>query len=146
MAEEYRKEFIENRNRMMNEMGDAEKAQMMKDFKMPSMDDLMKMVDSMSGVTEEHKEKLREHLIKRAAFGNPFPDGQNPAEGVDMIPPATSFELITLTIYAIMLISFIAVFGKLRLYKYLILFTGKFYLWCAYFLGFFNTTKRLSKL
>lgn len=136
MAEEYRKEFIENRNRMMNEMGDAEKEQMMKDFQMPSMDDLMKMLDSMSGVTEEHKEKLREHLIKRAAFGNPFSDGQNPAEGVDMIPPATSFELITLAIYAIMLTSFIAVFGKLRLNKYLILFIGKSYLWCAYFLVF----------
>lgn len=112
MAEEYRKEFIENRNRMINEMGDADKEQMMKDFQMPSMDDLMKMVDSMGGMTEEHREKLREHFIKRASLGNQFSDGQNPAEGIDMIPAATSFELISMAIYAIMLTSFIAVFGK----------------------------------
>lgn len=112
-------EFIENRKRMINEMGDADKDQMMKDFKMPSMDDLMKMVDSMSGMSEEHKEKLREHLIKRSAFGNPFPSGgQIPSENAEMIPPATSFELITLVLYLTMLISFIAVFGKLWLRVY----------------------------
>lgn len=110
MAEEYRKEFIDNRNRMINEMGDGDKEQMMKDFKMPSKEDIMKMLDSMSGMTDEHKEKLREHLLKRSSFDNPFSDGGNAA---DITPPATSFELITLAIYVIMLISFIAVFGKL---------------------------------
>lgn len=91
-------------------MGDSDK-----DFKVPSMGDLMKMVDSMKGMTEEHKEKLREQLIKRASFDNPFSEGQIPAENADAIAPATSFELITLIIYIIMLTSFIAVFGKLRM-------------------------------
>lgn len=65
MNEESRKEFIANRDKMMNEMGGAEREQMMKDFKMPSKEDIMKMVDSMSGLTEEHREKLREQLLKR---------------------------------------------------------------------------------
>lgn len=101
-------------------MGDSDKERMVKDFKMPSMDDLMKMVDSMSGMTEEHKEKLREQFIKRASFDNPFSDGQIPAENPDMIAPATSFELISFVIYMIMLTSFIAVFGKLWLRKHLV--------------------------
>ncbi len=115
-------EYIENRKKMISEMSDADREQMMKDFKMPSMDELMKMVDSMKGVTEEHKEKLREQFIKRAAFENPFSDGQIPVESLNAIPPATSFELITLTIYLIMLTSFLAVFGKDFIHEFVICF------------------------
>lgn len=114
-------EFIENRKRMINEMGDADREQLMKDFKMPSMDEIKKLIDSMEGVTEEHKEMLRENIMKRAAFGNPFPDEQTPAENLNMIPAATYFEVITLVIYLIMLTTFIAVFGKLWSNKFLII-------------------------
>lgn len=101
-------------------MGDTKKLpsdfKMPEDFKMPSIDEIMKMVDSMKGLTDEHREKLREQFIKRAGFASPFPHGENgeaPAQGVDMIPPATTFELISMALYLIMVLTFLSTFGKL---------------------------------
>lgn len=99
-------------------MSDADKVQMPKDFKAPSMDEMMKMVDSMKGMTEEDREKIREQLLKRVAFQNPFSDEQIPSESGDLIPPiaaATAFEIITLVIYLVMVTSFIAIFGKVSI-------------------------------
>lgn len=85
-----------------------------KDFKMPSMDELVKMVDKMKGLSEEQREKLREQFAKRAAFPDTFANGESPSQQVpDMIAPATAFEVISLVFYLIMVLSFISIFGKL---------------------------------
>lgn len=112
MNEEYRKDFIENRKKMIDEMSDTDKEQMMKDFEMPSMQELMKMVNSMGGVSDEDREKIRDQLLKRAGYQNP---GDIPAENVDAFPPPTAFEVISLIVYLILVLSFISAFGKISL-------------------------------
>lgn len=115
MNEKYQSDFIENRKKMINEMADADKEQLIKDFEMPSIDEIMKLVNSMDGVSEEHREKLRDHFLKRAGVQNPFSGDileQNPT-----IPPPTPFEVISLIVYLIMLITFISVCGKTCLFQ-----------------------------
>lgn len=111
------KDFLENRQKIVDKMSDADREEMMKDFKMPSMDELRKMVDSMRGLTEEQREKLREQLMKRADFPGPSGDGQTPAQAAGMIAPATSFEVISLIVYLIMVTGFIGLFGKIFVHK-----------------------------
>lgn len=124
MNEEYRKEFVENRKKMINEMDDADKAKMMKDFEMPSKEDLMKMVDSFKGITDEQREKLREQFLMRGDFQK---RGDIPAQNVNAIDPATPFEVISLVLYLGMLLSFVCVFGKILLFDYLILINTECY-------------------
>lgn len=103
-------DFLENRKKMINEMSDSDREQMMKEFEMPSMENLLKLVDTLGGVTDEDKEKLREHFLKRAA------DGQNPFGGAppglsNAIPyERSSFELI---VFVTMITLIVCVFGKL---------------------------------
>lgn len=79
-----------------------------KDDFVPSMDDLMKMINSMGGVSDEDREKIREQFLKRAGYENP---GYIPPD--NSIAPPNAFEVISLVVYLILVLSFISAFGKI---------------------------------
>lgn len=61
------KDFIETRRRMQNENGEDKNA--MNDNEPPSMEKIMKVINSLGSVSEEDKEKLRKRISERSADG-----------------------------------------------------------------------------
>lgn len=62
------RDFIANRKRMLNEMTDDDK-KAMDDAEPPSMEKIMKVINSLGSVSEEDKEKLRKRILERSADG-----------------------------------------------------------------------------
>lgn len=117
------RDFIENRKRMLNEMSDDDK-KAMKDSEPPSMEKIMKVINSLGGVSEEDKEKLRKRISERSAEGlggfNPdfLRDNadalRRPKE--NLISASSDYEYY---LFMFMIILVLFVFGKQSLYAFL---------------------------
>lgn len=115
-------DYLENRKKVLADMSAADRAEMIKDFEQPSLENLMKMVDSLGGVTPEDKEKLRKKLFQRAAaaaasggVGGGGDDKILPTDFLNnqknnLLSASSDYEYY---LFAIMVIMIICVFGKI---------------------------------
>lgn len=109
------RDFIENRKRMLNEMNDDEKKAINEP---PTMEKIMKVINSLGGVSEEDKEKLRKRISERSADGAGGFSSDFLRENVDALRKRPKENLISVSsdyeyyLFMVMIVLVLLVFGK----------------------------------
>lgn len=68
--EKVEKYFQENREKMMKEMPEIDPSEAMKNFEPPSMDEMLKILESIQGISDEDREMLRQDIMAGPLAGS----------------------------------------------------------------------------